>query len=587
MLELIEDRESLAEVRGKINAGFAATDANIASISDLGGVSARSFVVASQANVTAAAETLPDGSVFDMAGLSYKLDTGATTGAFAPFNGAIPSGQIYFEHWGAVGDGVTDDADAQQAAIDYCGALGFGMLTGLAPVYGVEAVRVCDDAGRLGHLIMRNGVHLFGKFIIRRIGNANNSRGILWIEEASSGSIKGIEIDAAHYGQPAEVVTIHGIYKNRNLSGYVIDDVTVRDTSAYGIGLQDEDGVGATAYTKGCVVSNVRLLRTGNDGIDVKNNHAETGNNTYIDSLCDSWGNQAGIPANKIGFHLRGSEDTVSNLRAINPGINTGTGIKLDSIEPSPVTAEFSVVSGCFVDTTSQSDVNGITVRRNFVNVSGCSGNIGVGANGMVVEGSVQGAKIADVFFKGVSGASNGIITGTDVDNRITVSDSTMIGFETNYNIRSEDTHLSNCHSYESTTNGIAWAAGLTKGSVRGGSISVASGAKITDSSGILSVSDVAGFRNGVRLSQTFDVSSAGVKTLTFTHGLDVTPAISDCTASLGTATINDWTLHWGPLVQTATSTQVTVTVRVLAASASAGKTATVVLNINASKVSA
>lgn len=63
---------------------------------------------ASQTNVDAAALVLANGRKFTMNGWKYKLDSTATTADGWPFDGAIPWGKWFVEHWGAVGDGAVD-----------------------------------------------------------------------------------------------------------------------------------------------------------------------------------------------------------------------------------------------------------------------------------------------------------------------------------------------------------------------------------------------------------------------------------------------------------------------------------------------
>lgn len=81
-------------------------------------------------------------------------------------------------------------------------------------------------------------------------------------------------------------------------------------------------------------------------------------------------------------------------------------------------------------------------------------------------------------------------------------------------------------------------------------------------------------------LSSGFAIDSTGVKTVTITHGLSMTPAVSDCAVAITKDTnVTDWANDL-VLVDSTSSTTVTVKVHVSTASGTAGATAKVGLNV-------
>ena len=574
------------------------------------------------------------GKVFWMDGLPYINETGGTAGTDLGVSNINPYGQVTPEHFGAVGGGATDDCDAIQAGLDYLLASGGGIMDGRGFTYKVDAVRVCDANNRLGNLKLHDGIFLDNMKIARGTV-ANSSRAIVWPQkDTTSGGILNCEIDAndAAISSP----TVHGIFSNSSLTNFRIEDNTIRNTSAYGIGLQDTDtaaiadellvvgqtymiealgntdwnavagtvgvtyavdnyfevvaagsGTGTASFvgaTRNCRVVGNTLLNIGNDGLDIKDRSALTGNNIVSGNVVDGWGMNPDLDPDKVGLQSRGQGNTVSDNRCINPGPSAGTGIKVDTINPTPVTAEYTVMSNNFVDTRGQDDVDSYSLRINRINFTGNMGVVGNLSIGIIIAGNVSEVNITSPMLYGEAGSLHGIITGTIDDTDIHITGGSVDGFINNYNIRSENTHLVDCHSKASTAAGVTVAAGVTKFTMRGGSVAIASGAKITDSSGIAVIDGVQGYKNTAKLSDTFDISSTGVKTMTIAHGLDVTPAISDCLVTLGVKTADAFTLHWPALVQTTNATNITIDVRVSVASGTAGKTATAIAHINAVK---
>jgi len=82
---------------------------------------AKEFATRAEAVTYAAQETVPDGQLIVAAGYLYRGKTAATD--IADLLGVVPVEPVYFEHFGAVGDGTTDDMAALDEAFDWGGVL--------------------------------------------------------------------------------------------------------------------------------------------------------------------------------------------------------------------------------------------------------------------------------------------------------------------------------------------------------------------------------------------------------------------------------------------------------------------------------
>lgn len=76
-----------------------------------------------------AGESGSEGEVLVVNGQLYRWAEGAA--AIPDLPGLLPVSPVTAEHFGAVGDGIADDTEPFQAAVDYLGALGGGILQGL------------------------------------------------------------------------------------------------------------------------------------------------------------------------------------------------------------------------------------------------------------------------------------------------------------------------------------------------------------------------------------------------------------------------------------------------------------------------
>lgn len=102
-------------------------------------------------------ETRPDGEEIRADGLSYVWTTGAV--AIPDLPGLLPLQTVTLEHFGAVGDGVTDDTPAWDAAMDYLESIGGGVIEGgLQKTYGLTNTTIASKVTFRGHGQGRGGL---------------------------------------------------------------------------------------------------------------------------------------------------------------------------------------------------------------------------------------------------------------------------------------------------------------------------------------------------------------------------------------------------------------------------------------------
>lgn len=411
-----------------------------------------------------------------------------------------PVAPFCFEHFGAVGDGVTDDADAIQDAIDGLRSLGENSVTGLARVYSVESSREFDDAGRRACIVMPPKIHMQGNFLIKRTAAQTGIRAVIAITGGVGGSIRGegrgIEIDTNDAVPNNDTPGIHGVFKHRQLEDYTIENVTIRNSSDYNLGLQDEDGVNGFGFTQNCVFRNLRLYNSGDDGLDIKDNDSQgrTRRNLFENILVDGY---ALDPARsgRTGLHIRGDETTVRGVTVRNPGPAAAKGIAIQTVDNN--NPPLSVVLTDFrVNVASVSNCNGLVVDSSATEVR--AGNIQVGAGGSAI---VLGGGATGLTVDGVTGVApsrdgaNGFIAGSSTNANVIIANSRMTGFDISWYFRGADSHLSTCRSNDARTYHVRVSSASNGCTMVGGSLRGAAptNGAIDDNVGDLIIRGVAG----------------------------------------------------------------------------------------------
>ena len=264
------------------------------------------------------------------------------------------------KEYGAIGDGVTDDRLAIQAANDAAEANGGGVVYYPKGVYllnssGSGSVCVRTDGSGVWHVGEGRGVSIL------KLGNAVNSH-MLGFYGTTGGGVRGLEFDG---NMANNTVSAHAI-RGASLTGVQFTDFYIHDVQGYGIGLQD-DGT-----FKDIIISNGVIERVGSDAIDTKNRNDDN-SGCKIDNLSIRDFALNTSLNNQVGIDLRGVW-TVSNVD-IRSFTGTGaTAVRFREGELDDVSGYggfYSSISNFYIESNdTTSGTKGISVDCRQVSIS-------------------------------------------------------------------------------------------------------------------------------------------------------------------------------------------------------------------------
>jgi len=521
---------------------------------------------------------------------------------------------VNVKDFGAVGDGVTNDTTAIQNAITIVGTSGGGIVYFPSGTYLSSGVSIINDAvhiigsGKESTIVKYVGTSASAVFVF---GQAVSGTGAL--TTVSGCSIENMSIN----GNRAAGNDVAGV-RSTVFENFTADNVHVYDTKGgYGFAIV---GTGLTPRND-LRVLNCSAERCGADGLDIKAGLQRiTVNNFYTaDHLVES------IEENDaVGVDIRGNYVNVSNVISRNcptVGFRVRTNVGDNITPPSDWTETKNAkvnLSNIIVYDSQQDGFQLLSPLNSVINasnihaincvrygISATGGNFGSGdiyisnasatnnnvgffvdtakfvsvSNLTVTENSTDGVRlsenISNVSFNGLKSSANsryGVYFLQTLANSSTTFVDSVID-SNNTGLFADATYVGNLN----VTNTI-----IQNQSVRGVNINSASTANIFFTNGSLqnnptnvqAIPASAKFTNVIGRvtknsgSNTFAIDSTGLKLVSITHGLSITPTLSNVTLTLGrNTTVSDYAVDFVRLVG-ASSTTITAEVSVGTASA-------------------
>ena len=477
---------------------------------------------------------------------------------------------VSVKDYGAVGDGVTDDAAAIQAAVDAAELLGGGTVYFPPGEYRVGA-GIVADSGSVSFL----GAGVDASTVI--LDDATNEPVIkfsavnagylagLTIDgnraNQTTGSADGIQIDASN-----NVVVERFLVKNAYRHGISMTGAAtmrrnkvlfglIQDSGAHGIYINDDD-----TYTKeAIVISGVMSMRPGrNSGLSDQACFYISGWTMLSDCFAREFEDEGA----SIGFHFVSGDDTPS------------------------VGANQTTASNCHARViVYAADTHGFKIDARHLKLIGCfATECWIGYGFYVQDASVIGCHA----HRGRNGFQTFDATsfGTDGDKIafmgcVAALENSGVSDGVGFQIGGDKNTLIGCTARNKNVN-YAVASGAT-GNVLDANISLdPTTSHVTDagtSTKIRNMPDVA--TEARTASTTFAVDSTGVKEISIAHGLAFTPAQADVQLTLARNTnVDDYDIAWLRLKGNPNSTTVFAQARVLAASATGGALAAVLMHV-------
>ena len=280
--------------------------------------------------------------------------------------------------YGAVGNGVTNDAAAINAAIVAANAGGGGTVRIPAGTYAVA------ESSLSRAILAKSNVWLRGDGVnITKIVLANTSDS--HVIDADTASNDNITIsDMTIDGNKAnQTDAVHGIRFDDGADDVRIFNVHIKDTKAYGIGFQAD-----TTSFKRCMIDNVFIDDAGADGIDFKDPQSANMGLLISNVMIDGWGSEA---TSQAGIDIRGTAK-LSNIVCINPPA-TGTGVRfrIASGATNLQDAERSSLTNFYIQGTGLSN-RGVELGGHHCTVSNGDINLtGGSARGVSIGGVADG----------------------------------------------------------------------------------------------------------------------------------------------------------------------------------------------------
>lgn len=502
----------------------------------------------------------------DAANVGYSP---AGTGAVATTVQAKLRETVSVRDFGAVGDGVTDDTEAIQAAIDSLSTSG-GEVNFDPATYRAKSLSL-PAAGRIS---------LRGKYGATVLKVPDGFDATCLTGNSVSGSFDHISLDGIIFDgnkSASPLLVARSAVSFAGLKYFTAKNCTFRNATGYGLGIQAYGGTSFTGPQSIIYMENCRFDDNGDgvgadayDGLDIKSGDKITMVHCVADGNVEK------------GINIRGREVVLVACHALNTAYG---GIELNANAYLGDPARFTLL-GCSATGNSE---RGLTITNTYTDPAAALMYVQVvggeyssnGTQGITINStSDKLGHVSIVSARCVENASNGIrATAPSLRNLELVGVICEDNLQDGVYLAGADARVIGGRYRGNTGRGIVEdAAAGTRTYVSGADVSGNTVGGILDR-GAMIIRDVKGWATEARLQATgMSLAATGTVSAVIAHGLPFTPATSQCVASLAFASTNAFALAWGPRVVTVDATNITVAFNV--STAAAGGTAAVNVQI-------
>ncbi len=269
-----------------------------------------------------------------------------------------------------------------QAAIDDANSNGGGYVFIPAGTYTIT------DSGSSVGIRLKSNVYIVGAGIgrtILKLGNSENSH-VIQASGISNTGVFNLTVDGNRSNNTG--VGVHGI-RSGGVTTFHIDNVEVKETRGYGIGLETGDQIGI--YLRNLYINNV-----GRDGIDFKNPNGLNDAIFLSNIRVEDFGLGSGLTGQK-GVDIRGP--AVINGLFVNGFSSDGRGVAFNLTVAGAFGGRRSSLSNFHLETGTTGTTIGVEAGNDWVAVS--NGYIRNLVTGWKVVGNAQGNSITNVTCDG------------------------------------------------------------------------------------------------------------------------------------------------------------------------------------------